>query len=82
MADKTKVSSDIKFVANFNDGDTRTISMPSPKSVEQLPSLLGGLESFLISSQAIVGDKNRGTFTHLSEARVVQVTEITLDIGL
>lgn len=82
MADKIKVSSDIKFVANFNDGDTRTITMPNPKSVEQLPALLGALQTYLLSVHGLVGDKNEGAFTHISDARVVQTTEMTLDIGL
>lgn len=82
MADKTSVTNKISFVANFNDGDTRTIAMPNPKSVEQLPALLGALQSYLLSVHGLVGDKNEGAFTHLSDARVVQTTETTLDIGL
>lgn len=81
MADKTTVTSKISFVANFNDGDTRTITMPDPKSAEQLPSLLGGLQQSWITSHAVVGDKNEGVFTHLSDAKIIQQTEVKFDIG-
>ena len=81
MADKTSVTSKISFVANFNDGDTRTITMPDPKPAEQLPSLLGGLQQSWLASHAVVGDKNEGVFTHLSDAKVIQITETKFDIG-
>lgn len=80
MADKVTSTYKLNVTTNFNDGDTRTISIPNPKPQSELPTLLGNFQSLLQSTGALIGDKNEGTFTHLSDARVVTTTEIKFDI--
>lgn len=81
MADKTTNSQTLKFVSNYNDGDTRLISIDNPVSTELLPAKLRQLESILQETKGFIGDKNAGTFTHLSEAKIVTTTETKFDLG-
>lgn len=80
MADKVRTSYRLNVVANFNDGDTRSITVPNPKPAAELPALLATFQSLLQSTGALIGDKNEGTFTNLSDAKVLTTTEVIFDI--
>lgn len=80
MADRVKTSYRLNVVANFNDGDTRSITVPNPKPAADLPALLATFQSLVQSTGALIGDKNEGTFTHLSDAKVLTTTEVIFDI--
>lgn len=75
--DKTTTSKELKLVASFVDGDTRTISYPNPKSTitaEQINALNASASAILI------GDKLGAQFSIFKEAEIVDKTVTELDL--
>lgn len=80
MADIRTDTYVLKYVMNFADGDTRALSIPNPKTAEELSPLLGSLQTLLQETKAFVGDKASAEFVGLSDAKLVQTAETKLDL--
>lgn len=78
MADTTKTTKELKLVAGFVDGDTRTISYPDPRAnltADEINAVKPAAEKVLI------GDKNGADFADWQSAKVVENSTVYLDIG-
>lgn len=73
MSNKVTVVDQVKFVATFADGDTRTFSIDNPKgTIAELGTAIRGLDS--LASGVIVGDKYGSDFVRFADARKVSGT--------
>ena len=78
MADQIKTSSVLSLVAEFTDGDDRTINLDNPKS---------GLTASVINACAsyapgvLIGDKYSADFYRFKSAKVVERTTVYLDLA-
>lgn len=77
MPDIVTYTSDLKIVAGFVDGDTRTISMPGPRAditkadIQGLDSLMAGV---------LIGDKYGSDFAAVSSAYYHKATKTVIDL--
>lgn len=79
MADTTSTSKELKFETMFVDGDTRTFNVKAPKSnVSQQE--IAALNTYMQTSNIMVGDKYGGRFGKIMTATVVDKTTVTLDL--
>lgn len=77
MADVTTTSRQIKMVAAFTDGDTRTIALETAK-----PEFTkADIDAFgVASSPILVGDKTGAKFARFQSAQLVEQTVTHLDL--
>lgn len=80
MADKTTVSSTAKIDLYFVDGDTRLITLKNPKN-NITTSQIEDLQSFLRTSEALIGDKVGGTFGKISSVKRIVQTKTAMDFS-
>ena len=79
MADVTKVTSSLSLVAEFKDGDDRTINLDNPK---------GGLSAADINAlntpaaNVLIGDKDQAEFLRFKTAKRKRVTTMWLDLSI
>lgn len=79
MADTVSEGRELKVIAMFVDGDTRTFNMKDPKSnISQ--SDIANLNTFMQTNNILVGDKYGGRFGKITEASTVDKTTVTLDL--
>ena len=79
MADKVTTYNQVKFVATFADGDTRTFTIDNPKGTDaELGTAIAGLDS--LASGVIVGDKYGSSFVRFADARRISGTRTELDL--
>lgn len=77
MADKIKTSYQLKLLAGFKDGDTRTIAIDNPRGgltatdIKEINALADGV---------LIGDKYGSAFAELKDAGVYTITSTELDI--
>lgn len=69
---------ELKMVATFTDGDTRTITVkdPNPTNIGQK---IGALETY--AANVLIGDKYGAAFNSFQDARIVAGTKVDLEIG-
>lgn len=79
MADTIKTTSTAKIDLYFVDGDTRLITLKNPKS-DITTSQIEDLQSFLRTSNVLVGDKVQGTFGKISSVTRVMETKTRMDL--
>ena len=77
MADVAKVSNKLKCVAEFVDGDTRTISLDSPRD-SITASDIDALNPLF--SECLLGDKTGADFYRIKYAAVVNETRVDFDL--
>lgn len=77
--DTVKSSSDLKIIWQFADEDTRTQTIPNPKSDLSLADLQA-FETSAINSQVIIGDKTGAAVTGIKSAISIDSTNVILDI--
>ena len=82
MADKNVTSQTLSMLAEFADGDTRTISVDDPNSSESLGAAVYDLQTFLKSNSVLIGDKAGAAFTQFRYANKVTKQQTILDLGL
>ena len=82
MADKTTTEYIVQLKAEFADGDDRTISISNPTSAESIGAQIYSLQTFLQSTNALIGDKAGAAFTQFRYANKVTKTRTVLDLGL
>ena len=83
MADVTKVRNTIQVVAEFTDGDDRTITFDNPKAsltADQLAVLINDASAYAKEHNVILGDKAGAEFTRFKTARKVANTTKYLDL--
>lgn len=77
--DTVTSSYDLKLHYKFDDDDTRTTSLPNPRS-NITWSDIADVASELYTTQAFVGDKNNGAFETITSAVYVEETRRYLDL--
>lgn len=82
MADRTTTDYTLQILAEFADGDTRTINIDSPNSAESIGAQVYDLQSFLQSTNVLIGDKAGAAFTQFRYANKVTKTRTILDLGI
>lgn len=83
MADVTKVRNTIQVVAEFSDGDDRTLSFDNPKATlttDQLAAQINEASAYAKTHQVILGDKEQAEFVRFKTARKVANTTKYLDL--
>ena len=81
MADIVKTIRTDSMVAEFSDGDTRTLTQNDP--LTQTESLVAAINDFATYCQAnniIIGDKASGAFSRIREAKVINKTTVNYDL--
>ena len=81
MADTIKSSAELKLVANFYDGDTRTLTFVNPLA-DLAASDVKTAEATTKTTQAIIGDKTGAAFVGFGSAKTVTKTQTDLDLTL
>lgn len=79
MADIIKNKDELKIENYFVDGDTRTITLKNPKDTIAQADILS-LQSFMQSTNIIIGDRSGATFGRINKATKVIKQQIDLDI--
>ena len=80
MADVIKTSTVLNIECVFNDGDTRTITLKSPRS-DISASDIENLETFMMENKIIIGDKDASDFRKIKKAVKRNTTTSYLDLG-
>ena len=79
MADVIKTSTVLNIECAFIDGDTRTITLRSPKS-NISSSEIESLESFMRNENIIIGDRDTSDFRKIKQAIKRETTTTYLDL--
>ena len=79
MADKVKVTSNLKIDCDFVDGDTRAFSLKNPKSSVSASDMTN-LNHFMQMNGVLIGDKYSATFLRIAKASKITKSTKTLDI--
>lgn len=80
MADIVKNTSELKLVAGFYDGDTRTLTLDNP--IGSLSAAdIHAVETTMKTSQPIIGDKGGANFVGFQKAEIINRTRTILDLG-
>lgn len=81
MADKQSSTYTVAMVAEFSDGDTRTLTQNDPlPDNASLVAAINAFASYVRTNNILVGDKAGGTFTRIKEAKKRTVTSVKYDI--
>lgn len=80
MADRTKTSNELVIECYFYDGDTRTITLRSPRSNISATDIQN-LEEFMQTEKIIIGDKQESEFWKINKAVKRETTTVYLDLG-
>lgn len=78
--DTVTSSYELKLAYDFTDGDTRTTTLPNPKSNLTSDAVITASNT-LQETQAFVGDKNNGAFDKIKSASIVSKTRRKLDLS-
>lgn len=79
MADVIKTRGTLQMVAEFTDGDDRTLSLDNPRA-DISATEINALSKLIKDNQLILGDKTGANFTRIKTAQKVTITETLLDI--
>lgn len=77
MADIVKTKSTLSLVAEFKDGDDRTLTLDNPKST-LTATQINALNT--PAAAALIGDKNDAEFLRFRSARITSSTITYLDL--
>lgn len=81
MADKTTTTSTLQMVAEFVDGDDRTINLDNPNTAINLAQGVVNLGNYTKANQVIIGDKNGAAFSRFKSAQLIEKTVTKFDLG-
>lgn len=81
MADKVTTEQNVQLMAEFADGDTRTITVSDASTADSLGVAVYNLQTFLQNNSVIIGDKNGASFSQFRYANRVTKARIALDLG-
>ena len=79
MADIVKTSRDLVIECVFLDGDTRTITLRSPR-IDLTSSDIENLETFMQTNNIIIGDRDLSDFRKIRQATTRDTTTKYLDL--
>lgn len=82
MADKTTTTETVQIMAEFADGDTRTLSIENPSSAESIGAAVYNLQTFLQNNSVLLGDKAGAAFSRFAYANMLIKTKNVLDLGI
>lgn len=82
MADKIVESTSVQVLAEFVDGDTRTLNIDNPSSAESIGAAVYELQTFLQNNNVLIGDKAGAAFSRFRYANKVTKTQNILDLGI
>lgn len=77
--DTVTSANELKLTYWFEDGDTRAVSLPNPKSTLTAAEI-DSCSSVLRATQAFIGDKNNAPFYTIYKAAIVDTTRVDLDL--
>ena len=80
MADKITSSNELKMVFSFYDNDTRTVSIENPRS-DLTAADIKEVGTLAKNTNPIIGDKGGAHVVGISSAKVVEKTNIKLDLS-
>lgn len=81
MADKVSTTKTVSMVAEFTDGDTRTITQNNPLTDQaSLVSAINAFNTYVATNQILIGDKAAGAYVRIKEAKIVNKTTTKFDI--
>ena len=78
MADKTRTSYQLKLLAGFTDGDTRTITIDNPRG-NLTKSDINAINT--LAANVLIGDKYGSQFGAFKEAGIYNTTTTELDLS-
>lgn len=81
MADTVKTTKTLVMVAEFADGDDRTITADNPKA-SIAGSEINSLGSFIKNNAILIGDKAGAAFNRFKTAKIVNRTVTDLDLSV
>jgi len=81
MADKVTQTSTLQMVAEFADGDDRTINLDNPNTAINLAASVVNLGNYCKQNQVIIGDKADAKFERFKSAKIVQKNVTKFDLG-
>ena len=81
MADKITTTSTLQMVAEFADGDDRTINLDNPNTAINLAQGVVNLGNYAKTNQVIIGDKADAAFKEFKSAKVIDKTIVKFDLG-
>ena len=80
MADTIKSANELKIEFGFYDNDTRTVSLPDPKSGLAKADILE-VADFAVATHPIIGDKGGAAVVGINSAKIYEKTETKLDLS-
>lgn len=82
MADKITSSSTVSMVAEFSDGDTRTLTQNDPLANNaSLVAAINDFSTYCATNNIIIGDKASGSYSRIREAKIINKTVTQFDLG-
>ena len=81
MADTQKTTKVLTMVADFADGDTRTLTINDPDTSKNLVALVNDLSTFCKNNSILLGDKDSAAFSKIGSAKINQKTITTFDLA-
>ena len=69
----------VQMTQEFDDGDTRLITLDNPKATIT-PAQVQDLSDFMLTNNITIGDKQGAAFTRLRDARKVTSTTTIYDL--
>lgn len=80
MADVSKTTRELKLNAGFYDNDTRMLTWDNPAQ-NLSASAIKTFETWCVTNQPIIGDKNSTRFVRFLSAKILEKTVTQLDLS-
>ena len=80
FADTVVSSSVANLLVDFYDGDNRTLPIDDPRN-DLAASDVHAFETFLKTSQPLIGDKTGASITGVSKCTIIDKTDIKFDLS-
>ena len=83
MADTTSSSKTVSMTVEFSDGDTRTLTQNDPISnTASLVDAINDFDAYCKANNILVGDAADGSYIRMKEAKIIERSVTTFDLGL
>lgn len=80
MADITKTKGTLQLVAEFTDGDDRTLSLDNPKATLTAAEI-NAVSAYAKTNNILIGDKAGAEFSRFKSAKKIAQTTKYLDLA-
>ena len=86
MADVIKTKNVLSLVAEFADGDDRTINLDNPSTLisaagTSAATAINNVGTYAKNNSVLIGDKDGASFVKFKSAKVVETTTTVLDLS-